>query len=286
MVTIKQDVTSIKCCDEGFEKLARLFSATKEAWLDEIVLDFSKCAWFDANMSSPMSVILCRLKESNEVVICNFGEKTELILRKNRFLTHYGYLPAHDTFGTTIPFQNFAIHQSIPFFEYLKAHLRGKDMPKMSAGLDRRFKEGILEIFANAADHSETAHGIDACGQYFPQRHVLEFCIADAGIGIRRKLQRELGIKMRSDEAIEWALSGGNTTRKGPVPGGLGLKLLKDFITMNGGRLQIVSDRGYWEMHAGKVSSSRMAASFPGTAVNITINTADTKSYKLVSEKG
>jgi hypothetical protein len=52
---------------------------------------------------------------------------------------------------------------------------------------------------------------------------------------------------MNSDQAIEWALQEGNTTRKGSVPGGLGLKLIREFIAMNKGRIQIVSDRGYWE---------------------------------------
>ncbi|MDR1462706.1 MAG: ATP-binding protein, partial [Azoarcus sp.] len=151
-------------------------------------------------------------------------------------------------------------------------------------GLSRRFKDSILEIFYNADTHSETGLGIFACGQYFPKKKKLDFSIADAGIGIRRKIFRALKLKMNSDKAIEWALKEGNTVRKGNIPGGRGLKLLRDFVTLNDGRLQIVSDRGYWEMKGGQETLVRMDCSFPGTVVNIEINTADTKSYRLRSE--
>ena len=36
-----------------------------------------------------------------------------------------------------------------------------------------------------------------------------------------------------------WATQGRNTTKRGPIPGGLGLKLLTEFIKLNEGRLQI-----------------------------------------------
>src|SRR5690606_968619 len=157
-------------------------------------------------------------------------------------------------------------------------------IPSMSQPLSRSFKDGILEVFANAAAHSETELGIFVCGQYFHKQQRLDFSIADAGIGMRRKIAKELGLVLNSDKAIEWALGEGNTTRKGSIPGGLGLKLLKEFITFNRGRLQIVSARGYWELNAGKQSLARMKHIFPGTVVNIEINTADTNSYRLSSE--
>ena len=154
----------------------------------------------------------------------------------------------------------------------------------MSEALSERFKNSILEIFVNAAMHSESKLGIFACGQYFPQQDRLDFCVADAGIGIRRKIYKELGLKMNSDKAIEWALQEGNTTRKGSVPGGLGLKLIREFIAMNKGRIQIVSDRGYWEFSPQGETLTRIDTPFPGTVINIEINTADTSSYRLRSE--
>ena len=74
-------------------------------------------------------------------------------------------------------------------------------------------------------------------------------------------------------------------TLPGPIPGGLGLKLLREFVRLNEGRIQIVSDRGYWECDTNGENAVRMEQSFPGTVVNLEINTADTKSSYLKSER-
>jgi len=74
-----------------------------------------------------------------------------------------------------------------------------------------------------------------------------------------------------------------NTTRQSES-GGLGLKLIREFIVHNNGRIVIVSDAGYWELQGGQVTKKRFDCPFPGTVVLIEINTADTKSYALKSE--
>ena len=89
---------------------------------------------------------------------------------------------------------------------------------------------------------------------------------------------------MAPEEAIEWATRANNTTKRGDVPGGLGLKLLCEFIDLNGGSLQIVSDAGYWRRKGRKNKTARLQHAFPGTVVSVEINTADRNSYKLSSE--
>jgi hypothetical protein len=62
------------------------------------------------------------------------------------------------------------------------------------------------------------------------------------------------------------------------------LKLLREFISLNGGRIQIVSDSGYWALEEGEVITSELKYRFPGTVVSIEIDAADKRSYKLSSE--
>ena len=62
------------------------------------------------------------------------------------------------------------------------------------------------------------------------------------------------------------------------------MKLIKDFINLNKGKLQIASDAGYWSFQLGKFETKRFSMPFPGTVVNIEINTADKQSYRLASE--
>jgi hypothetical protein len=52
----------------------------------------------------------------------------------------------------------------------------------------------------------------------------------------------------------------------------------------DGGRIQIVSDSGYWALESGEVITKEMPYSFPGTVVSIEIDTADKRSYRLSSE--
>lgn len=271
----------------GYSRLARLAADSAELWFDNLELDFSGCTWFDANMSAPLGVVLAHVTDRlNEVKIQSLRSDVEAILAKNRFLVGYGYGPREDTYDSTISYRRFKPDDDRYFTSYVNKHLKRKELPEMSEALSRRFKDSVLELFTNATTHSETTLGIFACGQYFHKKHRLDFSVADAGIGIRKKIAKELGLKMNSDRAIEWALKEGHTTRKGSIPGGLGLKLLREFVTLNKGRIQIVSDRGYWELDAGKKIVTRMDHSFPGTVVNIEINTADTSSYRLRSETG
>jgi hypothetical protein len=80
-------------------------------------------------------------------------------------------------------------------------------------------------------------------------------------------------------------MEGQNTTKTGPIPGGLGLKLLREFITLNKGCIQVVSDKGFWEQDSnGNVITKAFSYPFPGTVVNIEINTADKNTYALSSE--
>lgn len=280
-----EDITSNKI---GFSHLAELSNKTKDCNLDTIEVDFSGVKRFDSNMSSPLGVVLTSITDRlNHIKIVGLMSDVEEVLSKNHFLVGYGYPEQTDTHSSTIPYRRFKQEDDRYFVTYLNKHLEGKEIPRMSVGLGRRFKDSILEIFVNSAMHSKSPLGIFASGQFFSKSHMMHFCVADAGMGFRRNIYKALRLKLNSDSAILWAIKDGNTTKQGDIPGGLGLKLLLEFVALNGGRVQIVSDRGYWEWHNGKESASRFdnAFSFPGTAVNIEINTDDTKSYCLSSEQ-
>jgi hypothetical protein len=250
-----------------------------------IEVDMGRCSFLDANMCAPLGALLYKIgRNLNTIRLVNIPDPVKRILSKNGFLQAYGVSKALDTYGTTVEYHRFEPKDDRYFALYLQRHLVGKGIPIMSDGLQRRFREAILEIFSNAVIHSQTKLGIFSCGQAFPKRHLLDFSVADLGIGMRQNLRQKAGLELSADEAIRWATEGRNTTKTGKIPGGLGLKLLREFITHNGGKIQIVSDSGYWELAEGQVSTRQFSAPFPGTVVNIEINTSDTKSYCLASE--
>lgn len=272
--------------EAGFNALVRLYEQSSDCAFDNIEIDLGATSWFDADMCAVLGAILYRLGQNlNTVSLTNMRPGVEHILSKNGFLSHYGREKIQDLWGTTISYHRFDVKDDRYFADYIENELiRRSEIPDMSPGLLKKFRESIFEIFSNAVLHSRTTLGIFSCGQFFPARHRLDFSVADLGIGIRQNIKDNTHLDLSAEEAIDWATQGSNTTKRGRVPGGLGLKLLGEFIDLNGGCIQIVSDVGYWRREKGKTFTRALGYAFPGTVVTIEINTADTNSYKLVSE--
>lgn len=283
---MKLDMGTIRSDLDGFSSIARISKETNDLLFDSVELDFSGCHFFEANMAAPLYVVVARLRsELNDVSVHNVSSDIEMILKKNHFLTVFNMAFLPDSNQTTLPFKIFKLHAGEQFYDYLESYMNGRGIPRMTEALTKRFRQSLVEIFLNASMHSDSASGIFACGQFFPQKQRLDFTIADAGIGIRENVRRYTGKKqMSSSAAIRWALTEGNTTKTGKQPGGLGLKLIKDFIRMNKGKLQIVSRFGYYEYSAKGDFYEKMDHDFPGTSVNIEINTQDTSRYCLRNE--
>ena len=269
----------------GYQQLISLYHDAHSSSEQTVLVDFSKTSWFDANICAPLGALLHRLRtEGKEIKIGSLPNSVKEIFSKNAFLKDFGMNVETDVNRTTMRYSRFEPADEKSFPSYIETHFKGKGIPRMTAALTARFREGILELFSNAVLHSETKHGIFVCGQYFPRRKSLDFSIVDMGVGIRHNVVTKRGLNMGAEFAIAWALQGNNTTKTGSIPGGLGLKLIRDFIKLNGGRIQIVSDSGYWETRKGTDTIHSFTAPFPGTLVNIEINTADKSSYRLATE--
>jgi hypothetical protein len=283
---MKFSLPEIRHDQAGFAALVRLWAQTEPCFLDEIEIDMSGTGWFDADMCAAFGAILYHLGGNlNTVTLTNLRPGVENILSKNGFLSIYGREKVPDQWGTTIPYRRFDVKDDRYFADYIESELINRsEMPVMSAGLLKKFRESVFEIFSNAVLHSRTEQGIFSCGQFFPKRNRINFSVADLGIGIHQNVKENTGLVLTPASAIAWATEGRNTTKRGNIPGGLGLKLLGEFIDLNGGCIQIVSDAGYWRGESGKINVAELSQLFPGTVVNIEINTADTQSYVLTSE--
>jgi signal transduction histidine kinase len=272
--------SSIKTDSSGFADVARIHATIEREPAGEVAVDCSRLRWLDANMCAPLAAAI--LAPGRRILLQKLHPAIETILRKNGFVPG----PVEDTHGTTIRCQQFDIAGSVEFASYVEQNFRGKGLPAMSVGLQREFRRSIFELFENAVTHSKTELGIFACGQFFPTRRQLHFSLADRGVGIPATVREFLSRDLSATQAIEWAMSGQNTTRRvaDRVPGGLGLKIMRDFIAENGGALSVASENGFWWLRGSDVGRSTLPAKFPGTAVDIEINTADSKMYQLVGE--
>lgn len=270
------------CTDfAGFNNLANIYSAAQSSGDSEIVFDLSYVRRFDANMVSPLAVIKLRLNLSGKKV--SFRGLRGGVERGLRSTGFFGDVPP-SPLQSTIPFSQFGLEEAKKFASYTDIYLRGKGIPKMSIELRKKFLEGLDEIFNNAAIHSSSPGGVFCSGQAIKEGARLEFVIADAGVGMKNNIKNSLGLELSAPDAINWSMSGSNTTRLGDMPGGLGLKILREFIQLNKGEIIVVSDAGYWSFREDRVLSLPLATAFPGTAVNVEIKTNDTSRYYLASE--
>lgn len=283
---MKVSIGTIRSDSNGFDSIADIASQTKNAWNDSIELDFSSCSFFEANMAAPLYTVISRLRNDlNIVSVANMPIGVSTILQKNKFLSVFNQPNIKDSNQTTLPFKIFKLSAGDQFNDYLNYYLRGKGIPTMSKQLTKRFRQSLFEIFLNSTIHSQSESGIFVCGQFYPYKHRIDFTISDAGVGIRENVRRYTGdLKLSSCKAIKWAMIEGNTTKTGNQPGGLGFKLIKKFIQINGGKIQVVSRFGYYEFSANDESVRKMNNDFSGTCINIEINTEDKNNYYLKSE--
>lgn len=277
---VKYTLSNIDTRYDCYSQFSKLYKALKDIKFDVIEIDLKN--WFGANMSAVLGSILDNVSPTNQIKITSDNQKVLEILKKNGFLANYGYEKRLDTNNTTIKYLKLPKADSRFFNSYVMNELLSRsDLPSMTDGLKKKIAESIYEIFVNAQMHSGTEY-IYTCGQFYPKKHVIEFTIVDTGQGFKKTINDRFNCNMNSLQAIKWALIDGNTTKQ-DVSGGLGLSLLTEFIKLNNGRFQIVSDDGFYEFGE-NLYPNFLPNVVLGTIVNMKFRTDDTNSYRLSSE--
>jgi len=272
-----ENILTIRNDFESYQRLINMYMHNKDKVFDNINIDIT--GWFSANSCSMLGAILTIFQNNLNTVTINAGS-AENILERNNFLSFFGYKKISDYNNTTIPYQVLSIEDDRYFNNYVfREFLSKPNLPKMTNSLKKKLTESIYEIFINAKMHSNTEK-IFVCGQFFPKKHKIEFMITDIGFGIKNIVNNRSNASLTAVQAIEWAIKDRNTTKQG-VSGGIGLSLLHDFIKINKGKVQIVSNEGFWQLDNDFTTTSKFDNEFPGTVVNISVRTDDQNSYML-----
>ena len=268
----------------GYNQLIKLYEEHKEDIFEDIELDLT--SWFDANLSAVLGAILDKIKQDGlkNIQFGNIKSDIQKILQKNNFLSFYGFDRLHDTFHTTIEYKKLKPTDTRYFNAYLEEELLSRsEFPNMIEYVHEKISESIQEMFINAIYHSRTEF-IYTCGQFHPARHELNFTIVDTGIGFAKRIEESLDIpNISSKDAIMWAITDGNTSKK-DVSGGLGLAILKEFITINKGKMQIISGNAFYELSNNIEKISILHYFFDGSVISMNFNTNDTTTYTFENE--
>lgn len=274
---------------DGYEYLSYISLTTWNTEKKTIIFNFAKIQNFEVNLCSPFAALLVGLIDrKNKITFVSVPSLVERDLEMygfNHIINKKNILEEVSN-SSILTLQKFALLDNVTFQQYVNDKLLSqKGFPYLSVVLAKKINKSIFEIFNNAHTHGKCEF-VYTCGKYYAETGILKFTISDMGTTIRKSVNDffESGNRISGVDAIGWAVQEGNTTKKGGIPGGLGLSLIRDFLRLNGGSIQIISSNGYWHEQNGAIFDQALRNRFLGTIVNIEFNLHDKKSYVLSSE--
>lgn len=208
-------------------------------------------------------------------------------LCQNGFAQRFGHA-SNSWSGHSIPYREDGFANFNSVLDYLTDQWLGRGWVHVSEPLRDAIVGKVWEIYTNSFEHGQSHTGVFSCGQHFSNMNELMLSVVDFGTGIPNKVRGFLSSDPRSQNILSsaclgWAFQRGNSTSVAQgVPRGLGLDLLKDFVKINDGSLEVYSNNGYALINRYGEFFSDLGFDFPGTAVQIKIK-CDERLYHLGS---
>ena len=264
-----------------FEQLFLLWSQAND-YFEDIRFDFSGCDFLRPNAVAFIGG-LARLIESRMGTVVfdwdtlwNNAVMTNLC--QNGFAGTFGY-PSSGWDGNSIPYREDHSLDMNGIMDYLTYNWIGKGWVHVSDKLRDAIAGKMWEIYNNAFEHSGTTIGVFSCGQHFWRQNDLILTVVDFGHGIpatvrtflRKFVDESLVARLTGAACLKWAFERGNSTCTGGVARGLGLDLLKEFVRVNQGRLEVYSNEGYALIDKEGERFTNRTTSFEGTVFHITL---------------
>lgn len=170
-------------------------------------------------------------------------------LAQNGFMAAFGHSSGQWS-GNSIPYREDKFLDKNSMMDYLKIMWLGRGWVHVSEQLRNAIVGRVWEIYDNAFMHAQSSIGIFSCGQHYPRHHELKLTVVDFGVGIPSNVRLFFRDDPRAESlsaanSLKWAFQRGTTTKPNGMSRGMGLDLLKEFVKINKGKLEIFSHEGY-----------------------------------------
>lgn len=284
-MAITLTVPTINDNPDDFDRLFQLWSQVNGDGLD-VTFDFSRCRFLRQNgvaFLGGLARLIVYRGGRYRFAWDTLDSKISANLSQNGFMGAFAD-DAGPWLGNSIPFREDAKADKNSLMDYLKSHWLGRGWVSVSHALRDVIVGRVYEIYANAFEHAESAIGLFSCGQHFPKRRELNLTVVDFGVGIpsnvRIFVQRP---NLQAHKALEWAFRPGTTTKPNGMGRGMGLDMLRQFVSLNKGKLEVYSHDGHAIIDGAGVRVQTRANFFEGTLVNLSL-VCDDSYYCLASE--
>jgi anti-anti-sigma regulatory factor len=282
---LRLNVPRINDSPDDYAVLFELCQQVRTSQETEVVFDFATCDFFrQSGVAFIGGLVRWARSQGKQVTLTNLNnEHVARNLRKNGFMEAFG-LPAEALSRTAVPYREDRHKAAEDYLIYLNERWLHSERIHLSQKLRQAILSTVIEAYINVFDHAYSSVGAFTCGQFYSKPKEIMLTLVDFGIGIpatvRRHLrQPSLGVQ----EALRWVFQEGNSTKAQRMARGNGLKILKSFVSLNQGRLEIYSEDGYARIDQTDEHYTTHAASFTGTVVQIALK-SDERYYQLVDE--
>jgi hypothetical protein len=278
----------LKTVNDGLSDFDYLFElwSQMQGKSGPVIFDFSECRFLRQNAVAFLGGLARLLAYRSTSVSFDWTTLRSDVrenLAKSGFLEAFG-AGEHQIVGNTIPYREMSGSNAKQVAAYLRDQWLGRGWVAVSPTLRDAIVSRVVEIYDNAKVHARSPIGVVSCGQYYPRLQRLKLTVVDFGVGIPATVRAYLHRPaMSAADAIDWALQRGTTTKPGSISRGVGLDLLKTFVSTNDGRLEIFSGGGYAVISRYADHQTDRGPAFAGTLINISLRCDETY-YVLGSE--
>ena len=286
-------VIQIPTINDSPDDFERLFSIWNQAndYFEEVRFDFSRCHFLRPNAVAFLGGLARLIASRQGTAIFDWDtlrdSAIKMNLRQNGFAGMFGQ-PYSGWTGHSIPYREDGFQDVNAIMDYLTDSWLGRGWVQVSTRLRDAIVGRMWEIYNNAFEHSGSEIGVFSCGQHFHHQNELCLSVVDFGQGIPAKVRNYLSSDSRAGQltaagCLRWAFQRGNSTTKADVARGLGLDLLKEFVRLNQGKLEVYSNEGYVVIDQNGERFENRSASFEGTVFHITLRCDETL-YRFADE--
>lgn len=269
-----------------FDVLFNLWNQVNNDNLD-VIFEFSQCNFLRHNAVAFLGGLARLIEERTGKVTFDWSTlKNNWVrtnLAQNGFMAAFGHSSGPWS-GNSIPYREDLRQDKAVLVDYLKTNWLGRGWVHVSERLRDEIVGRVWEIYANAFEHGQSPIGIFSCGQHYKQLHELKLTVVDFGVGIPSNVRiYASNPNISADIALRWAFQRGTTTKPNGTSRGMGLDLLKEFVKLNKGKLEIFSHEGYAIIDSNQEQFVNRTTFFEGTLVNITF-VCDESYYHFAKE--
>jgi len=284
------NIPTINDRNSDFEQLFSIWNQTND-YFENVRFDFTQCSFLRPNAVAFLGGLARLIESRMGTVVFDWSSLRDQAvmnnLRQNGFAGTFDF-PSSGWDGNSIPYREDRTLDMNGIMDYLTYNWIGKGWVHVSNRLRDAIVGRMWEIYNNAFEHAGSEIGVFTCGQHFTRKNELILSVGDFGQGIAANVRNYLSHDPRSGKltaaaCLHWAFQRGTSTLPNGIARGVGLDLLKEFVRVNHGKLEVYSNEGYGIIDENGERFQNCSISFEGTIFHITLR-CDENLYQFADE--